>query len=118
DMERTRQAIGNMYERYGYLMDTHTAVGYRVYKDYVAYTGDKTPNLIASTASAYKFAGSVAQAIGIGEEKDGFAYIKALASETGVPVPTGLQDLDKKEIRHKGVVDPAEMEEAVFGCLK
>lgn len=118
DMERTNQAIGIMYDRYGYLMDTHTAVGYRVYKDYVAYTGDKTPTLIASTASAYKFAGSVARAIGMGEEKDGFAYIKALASETGVPVPTGLQDLDKKEIRHKGVVDPAEMRDAVLSCLK
>ena len=54
----------------------------------------------------------------MGEEKDGFAYIKALSSKTGVHVPAGLQDLDKKEIRHKGVVDPEGMEEAVYDCLK
>ena len=64
-VEETNETIGQMYDEHRYLMDTHTAVAYKVYKDYVEKTGDETPTLIASTASAYKFAESVAQAIGL-----------------------------------------------------
>lgn len=67
-----------MYRENGYLIDTHTAVAYKVYEDYVEETGDETPAIIASTASAYKFADSVAHSIGLGEESDGFAYVRAL----------------------------------------
>ena len=73
-----------MYRDNGYLMDTHTAVAYKVYEDYAKETGDDTPTLIASTASAYKFADSVAHAIGLGDEENGFEYVKALAAATGV----------------------------------
>ena len=66
-VEETNAAIGAMYKDNGYLMDTHTAVAYKVYQDYVKETGDKTPTLIASTASAYKFADSAARSIGLGE---------------------------------------------------
>ena len=31
------------------VVTVHTAVGYKVYRDYVAATGDQTPTLIAST---------------------------------------------------------------------
>ena len=40
-------------------MDTHTAVAATVYDKYVNETGDKTPTVIASTASPYKFTRSV-----------------------------------------------------------
>ena len=99
-------------------MDTHTAVAYRVYEDYVAYTGDKTPTLIASTASAYKFADSVAQSIGLGKEENGFRYVDALFDETEVRIPAGLKGLEDKPVRHTGVLDVAEMPQAVSGCLK
>ncbi len=113
DVEETNEAIGRMYRENGYLMDTHTAVAYKVYEDYVKETGDKTPALIASTASAYKFADSAAHSIGLGDEENGFAYVRALAEETGVRVPAGLKNLDKKEIRHKGVIKVSQMPEAV-----
>ena len=113
----TLSAIGRMWTENGYLMDTHTAVAYKVYQDYVAETGDKTPTVIASTASAYKFAESVATAMGIGPCEDGFAYVAALAQATGVAVPYGLKDLDKKPVLHTGVVDAAAMADAVKGSL-
>lgn len=118
DMTRANQIIGTMYERNSYLMDTHTAVGYRVYADYAAYTGDKTPTLVASTASAYKFADSVAHSIGLGDADDGFAYIEMLHEETGVRIPSALKDLDKKEILHRGILDIDQMKDAVYECLK
>lgn len=117
--KETLDTIGKMWSENGYLMDTHTAVAYKVYQDYVKETGDtETPAVIASTASAYKFAESVASACGIGPCKDGFEYVNALASATGVEVPYGLKDLDKKPVLHKGVVDADKMADAVREALK
>lgn len=117
-VEDTNATIGAMYEEHGYLMDTHTAVAYKVYQDYVAETGDGTPTLIASTASAYKFADSVAKSIGLGEEANGFEYVKSLAAKTGVRIPAGLKDLENKPVRHTGVIEVPEMAKAVEESVK
>ena len=117
-VEETNATIGAMYREEKYLIDTHTAVGYKVYRDYVKATGDETPTLIASTASAYKFAESVAKSIGLVEEEDGFGYIRAVAAETGVRIPKALKDLDTKPIRHKGVFEIPEMMSAVEESVK
>lgn len=118
DVAATNEAVGTMYRQHHYLMDTHTAVAYKVYEDYREKTGDTTPTVIASTASAYKFAESVAKSIGMGEEENGFRYVEALAAETGVRVPKGLKDLDKKEIRHTGVIDVDQMQKTVEAAVK
>ncbi len=117
-VEETNETIGSMYREHGYLIDTHTAVAYKVYQDYVKETGDETPALIASTASAYKFAESVARSIGLPERESGFAYIEDIAKETGVRVPGALQNLDKKEIRHRGVIGIEDMAKAVEDSVK
>ncbi len=117
-VEDTNETIGSMYRDNGYLMDTHTSVAYKVYRDYVKETSDDTPAIIASTASAYKFADSVAHSIGLGEEENGFEYVRALAAETGVRVPKALKDLDKKPVRHTGVIEIGEMAKAVEDSVK
>lgn len=117
-VEETNATIGEMYREHGYLIDTHTAVGYKVYKDYVKNTGDETPTLIASTASAYKFAESVAEAIGLPKEENGFRCIEAVAEETGVRVPKALRNLDSREIRHRGVIEIKDMMDAVEESVK
>lgn len=114
----TNSAIGRMYGEYGYLMDTHTAVAYKVYEDYKRATGDMTVTVIASTASAYKFADSVAASIGLDIEEDGFANVSALHEKTGVKIPAALKGLESKEIRHKTVLDKEEMKDAVRNALK
>lgn len=114
----TKQAIGAMYSENNYLMDTHTAVAYKVYQDYKKETGDETPAIIASTASAYKFADSVAEAIGLPQFADGFAYISALNAKTGVRVPKGLAGLDHKKVLHTGVCGKDELLDAVKEALK
>lgn len=118
DVDTTNRTIGEMYADHEYLMDTHTAVAYKVYEDYKEATGDNTPTIIASTASAYKFAESVAKSIGLGEEENGFRYVEALAEKTGVEVPKGLKDLDKKEVRHTGVIDVDQMQATVEKSVK
>ena len=117
-VEETNETIGAMYRENGYLIDTHTAVGYKVYRDYVKETGDTSPTLIASTASAYKFAESVAKALDLLEEENGFRYIEAVANKTGVRVPKALRELDKKEIRHRGVIEIPDMPKAVAGSVE
>lgn len=117
-VEQTNEAIGKMYADNDYLMDTHTAVAYKVYEDYKAATGDDTPAVIASTASAYKFAESVANSIGIDGDMNGFEYIDAVNQKTGVRVPVGLKNLDKKEIRHKDVIEIKDMMKMVEQSVK
>lgn len=117
-VEETNAAIGRMYAENGYLMDTHTAVAYKVYEDYKKETEDNTVTVIASTASAYKFADSAAASIGLDIEKDGFANLRALYEKTKVKVPAGLKGLETKEIRHKDVLDKEDMKAAVRNVLK
>jgi threonine synthase len=102
-----------MYYNNGYLMDTHTAVAYKVYEDYKKETGDLTPAVIASTASAYKFADSVAAAIGLEIEEDGFTNVRNLNKKTKVRIPAGLKGLENKVVRHTEVLDIDQMKESV-----
>ena len=118
DENRTLTSIGEVYDNNGYLMDTHTAVAYSVYRDYVRETGDKTRTIIASTASPYKFAAAVSHGIGLDIEISDFHYIASLYDETKVPVPEGLRNLDKKEIRHKDVIEVNRMKDYVWNSLK
>ncbi|MFA7659738.1 MAG: threonine synthase [Anaerovoracaceae bacterium] len=119
DEEATLETIGRMYTENRYLMDTHTAVGYKVYQDYRKSTGDETPTVIASTASAYKFADSVAGAVGLPEEADdGFAAIRTLHEMTKVNIPSGLAGLENKEILHEKTLKKDGMREAVKLSLR
>lgn len=114
----TLDTIGKMYRENNYLMDTHTAVAYKVYQDYVKASADQTPTLIASTASAYKFAENVAEAIGLEPCEDGFDYMRKLEQATGVQIPAGLRNLEEKPVLHKGVCEPEQLVQAVLESLK
>ena len=58
----TLDTIRKVFDSCGYLIDTHTAVAADVYFSYREESGDNTPAIIASTASPYKFTGSVLSA--------------------------------------------------------
>ena len=118
DEASTNDAIGKLYKNEGYLMDTHTAVAYKVYEDYKKETGDNTVAIIASTASAYKFANSVAEAIGLSKEEDEFSYIEALHKKTGIRIPRGLKNLKTMEIRHREIIEKDELLQAIRQVLK
>ena len=61
--QETADAIAKLYSDTGYVIDTHTAVAAAVYGKYREETYDETKTVIASTASPYKFTGSVLAAI-------------------------------------------------------
>jgi threonine synthase len=117
DVDETNAAIGRLYRDENYLADTHTAVAWKVYEDYLKETGDDTPAVITATASPYKFADSVAGAVGLPVEADEFANIRALREATGVRVPDALKSLESKEIKHRGEIGLEEMAGAVRTSL-
>ncbi len=118
--EEAAQAISSVYREHGYLMDTHTAVGKAVLEKYQAAENDHRPTVILSTASPFKFTGSVVRALYPGEDFAAlteFDLIKVLAKRTGIPAPDNLVNLDRLEIKHKQVVAPAEMRNHLLSFL-
>lgn len=117
----TKDVIKDVYDKYNYVIDTHTAVAYKVYADYVEATGDKdTKTLIAATASPFKFTRSVVEAITseTQESKTDFELIKDLSKLTGWEIPNGVFELDKKEVLHDTVIEVAEMKKSVEDFLE
>ena len=115
DDEQTKGAIKEVFDEYSYLMDTHTAVAYKVYEDYKKKTGDNTKTLIASTANPYKFGFAVYDALGGKTEGvDEFELIGKLEKLTKTTCPKALSDTKNKPVRFTGSIKPEEMAEAVL----
>ena len=116
--EETAEAISGTYKASNYVIDTHTAVAAGVYKKYVSETGDHTPTVIASTASPYKFARSVMDALGEDhKELDDFGLVDALSRFSGVPVPRAVEEIRTAPVLHDRVVDAPDMPDAVRDIL-
>lgn len=111
-------AIKKLYDDTGYMIDTHTGVASAVYGKYVAETGDKTPTVIASTASPYKFSHSVMEAVfGDQGDKDEFAIIDDLCRASRVAIPNAVEEIRSADIRHKRECDVDTMESTVAEIL-
>ena len=117
DDVQTKACIKEIYDKYSYTCDTHTAVAVKVYEDYRNATGDTTKTIIASTASPYKFSGSVLEAVGVDTDTDEFGLVNKLAEASKIPVPASLAALKDKEIRFKEIIDKTEMKDFVFKSL-
>ncbi len=117
DDDRTKATIKEYFDKYSYTCDTHTAVAVTVYEDYVKATGDKTKTVIASTASPYKFSGSVLSAVGNNADCDEFGLVDELAKVSKLPVPKSLAELKDKDIRFTEVIAKDEMKDFVFRSL-
>lgn len=111
--------IERVYNRYNYLIDTHTAVASKVNTKYNYEYKDYRKTVIVSTASPYKFPQTVARAIEINlEGKDDFAAIESLAGKTGVEVPVPIRGLKDKKIIHHTVIDKRDMKDLILDFLE
>ncbi len=119
DDDATKATIGETYTAYNYLSDTHTAVAINVCNDYIAKTGDKTPVVIASTASPFKFSKAVLSAVETEkkEYEDEFSTVKALEDISSLTAPSQLSALKGKEVRFTKVTDKENMADVVFEML-
>lgn len=118
DDEETKDTIGKTYKN-GYLLDTHTAVAVKVYRDYKERTGDKTPTVVASTANPYKFSAAVLSAV-CDKNLDGvdeFSQVDLLKEITGEPCPEQLATLKGKSPRFTSCCEKENMIDTVYQML-
>lgn len=119
DDAQTVEAISSLYKEFGYTVDTHTAVAYQVYTDYVKRTGDETQTLIASTASPFKFPRSVLE--GLGEDVasyNDFELVELLSKKADLVIPAPIKDIDKRPVLHSGICDKDDLDKVVLDVLK
>ena len=105
--------IRRVFERYSYLCDPHTAVAVNAWEQYRAATGDRTKTVILSTASPYKFADTVLEALGEDCPEDDFQRLRRLEEVSGMPAPAALRALREAEVRFRETCAPEEMRDRV-----
>ena len=117
--EETAVKIKEVYDKEGYVMDTHTAVAAVAYDKYKAATGDdKTPTVIASTASPYKFTRSVMDAIDPAyDAEDDFELVDELNKVSKTVVPKAIEEIRTAPVLHDTVCETAAMEDEVKKIL-
>ena len=108
DDAATKETIADVYKKENYVLDPHSAIGYRAG---LARKGSE-PMVVLATASPYKFAQDVMQAV-TGEQLPEWIALHRLEEICQDPVPAGLAALENAEILHETVVDVAGMKEAV-----
>ncbi|MCD7929107.1 MAG: threonine synthase [Clostridiales bacterium] len=118
DETATKAAIAAMKRGEDYLIDTHTAVAFKVLADYRKETEDETVTVVASTASPFKFGDAVLDALGVRQLRTGTALLDQLAEVTGEPAPAPLATLKDKEVRFTSYTDKSEMKSVVNGFLR
>lgn len=116
--EETEKTIKETFHKYGYLLDTHTAVAYKVLEDYQKQTGDKTVSFVLSTASPFKFSKSVYESLFGKTDKEEFEIMEELSLKTGVKIPENLRGLNKKPVLHTTVCEIDGMKEFVMDIAK
>ena len=110
----TAAEIKEVYDKTGYVLDTHTAVASKVRRKYAAETGDGTKTMIASTASPYKFTRSVMNAIDIKyDSMSDFELVDELNRISGVAVPRAIEEIRTAPVLHDTVVEVDDMKDTV-----
>ncbi|WP_206811959.1 threonine synthase [Paradesulfitobacterium ferrireducens] len=106
--------IARAFKEHRYVYDPHTAVAVKVYEDYVRASGDHTYTAIVSTASPFKFASSVLEAISGSKSPDEWEALARLEQETGWKIPTGLKGLNEKPEQRVQKCEPQGLKEVLL----
>ncbi|MDL2257898.1 threonine synthase [Eubacteriales bacterium OttesenSCG-928-K08] len=114
DEQQTLDTIRKYFDKYGYLMDPHTAVAQTVFERYRAQ--DDTPTVLLSTAHPFKFASDVLGAFEKAQE-DEFENVARLSKITGVKIPDSIAALENSPVIHDFVCDLADMPKRVLDVL-
>jgi threonine synthase len=112
------ETIGDIFEEYGYVLDTHTAIAVYTAMNYKAFENEGKPMVVLSTASPYKFAQNVLKAITGKTVKEAFKSAEMLEIHTAMPVPSQIKELKTKEKRFNKVIEKDQTVEAVMEFVK
>ncbi|MBO4902612.1 MAG: threonine synthase [Lachnospiraceae bacterium] len=116
--DQVLKTIADLYEKYGYVIDPHTAVA--AYADRQFKEQERTGNksVIISTASPYKFGGTVLHAIDPDFRcTDDFEMAKRLEMLSKRSIPKAVSDIRNAPILHKEECDISDMQKSVATFL-
>ena len=112
--KETAEIIKDIYEKTGYIIDTHTAVAAVVSRKYLRDTNDTNKLVIASTASPFKFTRSVMNAINSKYDSMGdFELVDELSKIGNVKVPNAVEEIRNAKVLHDTVCEVDEMTDVV-----
>ena len=104
DDNETKDCIRAFHHESGYLADPHTAVALCAWKDFMKnHPGSKCA--VLSTASPFKFAGSILEAFQMPAASDPFEVFDVLSDIGNAPVPHALSSLREASELHTDVID-------------
>ena len=116
--QETAARIKELYEKTGYVIDTHTAVASAVCQKYREETGDTRKTGIASTASPFKFTRSVMNAIDSKyDSMTDFELVDELSRLANVKVPNAIEEIRTAPVVHDTVCEKEEMKQTVEKIL-
>ena len=115
--QEIRDEIKMSFDQDGYLIDTHTATGRKVYRDYVAATEDNTYTVILSTASPFKFAKDVYGAIDSALYDDDSSYMYALSKISAIPLPRVIDGIEKRSAKPETVIEKDQMRNTIYDII-
>ena len=108
--DETGETIKNLYDKTGYIIDTHTGVASCVFNKFKNDTQDEKVTVIASTASPFKFTRAVMGAIDSAyENEEDFVLVDKLSELGKVTVPNAIEEIRSAEVRHDTVVEVDDM---------
>ncbi|MCR5508679.1 MAG: threonine synthase [Lachnospiraceae bacterium] len=112
------KTIRSVYEKTGYVIDTHTAVAAAADIKYRSMGFDDHPGVVISTASPYKFTRNVMKALGADVSTgDDFELVDELESISGVKIPPAVEEIRNADIIHDTVCEKEDMKEIVKSSL-
>jgi len=118
DEAETAETIKATLNTDGYLADTHTSVALCCANKYLKDSGDKTPMVVASTASPYKFAADVFKSLSGKKPDDDLEALDMLSQLTNTEITKPLRGLADRKVNFKDVIDVSDMLEKVYDFAK
>ncbi len=112
--DSTRVTLEHFYRDFGYLADTHTSVALNCAEQYLATTGDKSKMIVASTASPYKFASDVYEAIAHTPASADTGALDDLSAFTSTEISYPLKGLASRKVNFETVIEKDDMLKEVY----
>ncbi|WP_138159304.1 threonine synthase [Peptoniphilus catoniae] len=112
--QETLEEIKRVFDNYNYLIDPHTAIATAGARDYLKNKDTKV--LVASTASPFKFAGSIVSALGE-TCSDEISAIDLVEDLTGIRAKN-FKKLLNSEIKQKRQIEKSDIKEVIREILK
>ncbi len=118
DEAETAKTIKETFEKYGYLCDTHTAVGVSAAERFCKESGNGKITVVDSTASPYKFAADVYTALGQTSPADPLDALEALSTYTETEIAYPLKGLAQRKVVFDKIIESDDMPREVLDFAK